>query len=345
MKISTGRILMISSVSPALSHKFSWAALLSSLLVVFIHAGVPSPGDATAWWTFQFMTEGLCRCAAPFFFLASGFFLALRSDEDSWWRTAVKKRLRTILLPFFLWNGLTLVLTRSFSAAEIIAGLGFNPMTWTALSPLWFLRSLMLFVLCSALVFPVLRRAKGGWGWALVGALVLGWFFVPIFFAAGSRWETLFKVTFSLEGFLFFVFGALLAMRGASRIPTDVNGLAVLIGLMICVFFRYLTLTVGGTGICGLQILIVVGGLIALWNACPTCPLPRGLTGMAFPIYLLHGVVFGVARAAGMALQVEGGGGLWIRWAACLAICWIVIPLGRKFFPKLCTILFGGRCS
>ena len=47
--------------------------------------------------------DGLCRIAVPWFFIASGYFIAGRFGESGWYGRAVSKRLRTLLVPFALW--------------------------------------------------------------------------------------------------------------------------------------------------------------------------------------------------------------------------------------------------
>lgn len=202
-------------IDQRLSNKFSWAAFLGSILVVFIHVGTPNDSKPTVlWWTFQFVTEGVCRCAVPFFFMAAGFFLALHYGQEKWWRTALNSRLRTLLIPFVLWNGITLLLTKTWSAADVFAGLGLNPLEYCALNPLWFMRSLMLFVICSVFTFPLLHAVKGKGIFVLVACLVVALAGSGILYASDAIWVIPLKITFSIEGYIYFMLGALFAWHG-----------------------------------------------------------------------------------------------------------------------------------
>ena len=47
--------------------------------------------------------HGLGKIAVPFFFLASGYFLAGHLDEDGWYGRKVKKRVFSLVIPLLLW--------------------------------------------------------------------------------------------------------------------------------------------------------------------------------------------------------------------------------------------------
>ena len=46
-----------------------------------------------------FAEPGIGQCAVPFFFIASGFFLAGHMCETDWWNRECKKRVRMLLVP------------------------------------------------------------------------------------------------------------------------------------------------------------------------------------------------------------------------------------------------------
>lgn len=74
-----------------------------ALLVVSIHCGFGSFDNGLGWWIHQVFSSGYSAIAVPFFFVASGFFLAAHINEKRWWKTEVVKRARSLAIPFFCW--------------------------------------------------------------------------------------------------------------------------------------------------------------------------------------------------------------------------------------------------
>ena len=72
--------------SALVSAKFANMSLLSAVLVVIIHVFKRNQEFGTVvWWMRQFLGEGVCRIAVPFFFLAAGYFLAKHFNDVGWW--------------------------------------------------------------------------------------------------------------------------------------------------------------------------------------------------------------------------------------------------------------------
>ena len=159
---------MKSNVVPdSVSGKFANIGLVCACLVVLIHSPRGAMIGSAQWWWSALVQDGICQMAVPFFFLASGFFLAGHMDEDGWWKRESVKRIRTLLVPFLVWNALHL--TCGF-AIRLCSGT--PPVTvrsWVRflgtvfggcllpsvpVGALWFIRSLMVLVL----VAPILKR-------------------------------------------------------------------------------------------------------------------------------------------------------------------------------------------
>ncbi len=87
-----------------LSYKFANMAFICSVLVIGQHVMREHSIGSASWYIFQFFDCGLSRIAVPFFFLASGFFLSKHINEIGWYKNAVTKRIRTLILPFLVWN-------------------------------------------------------------------------------------------------------------------------------------------------------------------------------------------------------------------------------------------------
>lgn len=156
-------------------NKVTNMGVFCALLVIFIHGGVDKNAGGFAWWWSVLISDGLSRIAVPYFFVASGFFLAQHIGEADWWRRAVRIRIRTLLVPFAVWAILNWILLTPFIAYKgvregvsvanalasscdivLIFGLAFNRPP--AAVPLWFVRSLLIFILLSRILVWLMRR-------------------------------------------------------------------------------------------------------------------------------------------------------------------------------------------
>ncbi len=207
-----------------LSNKFANMSLVCSFFVVFIHTGTAcTDGDAT-WWAMHLLKDGLCRIAVPFFFIASGFFLAGHCTEDGWWRKECQKRIHTLLIPYLIWCtvyflysfGLT-VAANIYSHAELsrtlpasihaylnIYGLTFESMP--LFYPLWFLRWLIILVLCSKAFLWILKRGSIVGVAYLILLLGMAVYCTPLF-----KEHSIFQVV-SFHGIFFFNLGLYLRL-------------------------------------------------------------------------------------------------------------------------------------
>ena len=96
-------------VSEELSCKFKNMAIVCAILVVFIHIPLGRLESGSVLWVFDMLVRwGIAQIAVPFFFVASGYFLAGHIGEDGWWKREILKRIRALhplerhLYP--LWN-------------------------------------------------------------------------------------------------------------------------------------------------------------------------------------------------------------------------------------------------
>ena len=103
---------------------------------------------------------GILGFGVPWFFFASGFWM-MKEDFD--WSGEVCKRVKNLLIPYYLWNvvwfpilfGCNWIGWRYCGANRVVDGswecvircLGLSPWQWPALVPTWFLRALFVVVL------------------------------------------------------------------------------------------------------------------------------------------------------------------------------------------------------
>ncbi len=118
-------------MTPSTSNKLANLSFLCACLVVTIHVGHPKIAGSATWWT-DLSLHAVSRIAVPLFFAISGYLLAGRIDEKGWWTAALKKRLRTIGLPFVLW----LLVSHLFKLTAVVSVNGLKVLGLNLLAPL-----------------------------------------------------------------------------------------------------------------------------------------------------------------------------------------------------------------
>ena len=218
-------------ITQALSNKIKNASLVFALLIVALHFYLRFERGSVMWFLNQVICDVFARTGVPFFFIVSGFFLSRHIGERGWYRHETVKRIRTILVPLFLLSFSAFLCYTSLSIlgnlihgrfayagidisfATVVSALGINPYAFPAISALWYLRSLFLFVLIS----PLLYRSKGG---------VIAILFVMYWLVCPSRdicdiYPILFplRAFFSLEGLFYFTVGLkIISLRNTTNV-------------------------------------------------------------------------------------------------------------------------------
>jgi len=171
------------------------------------------------------MTNELARIAVPLFFFISGFLFFYRSDFSlAVYGMKLKKRIRTLLIPYLFWNiivFLLLLLTQLFLSSttsgrnKLISD--YSWLDWLNLfwehregMPIcyqfWFIRDLIFVILCSPAVYYFIRYGK------IFSLIILGvlwtfglWFKVPgisitaFFFFSFGAWFSINKRNFTID--------------------------------------------------------------------------------------------------------------------------------------------------
>jgi fucose 4-O-acetylase-like acetyltransferase len=220
------------------------------VLISFAHSysgvrvGYTLWGDG--WDTYEVLkivvSQTLCKVAMPTFFVMSGylFFANVTEWNAKTYLGKLRRRVKTLLIPYIVWNLLMAIKLRTFSlnifwafwseAGKQIDWLGNEQlMTAPANMPLWFLRDLMVMALLSPIIYIGIRK-MGGWLLIILTPLYLSGFcaFIP---------------GLSAYAVYFFTLGAFLGIRKMDIVETCMKYekpsyiLATIFGLaMICTF-------------------------------------------------------------------------------------------------------------
>lgn len=208
-------------VNAVTSCKFRQMSFLCACMVVMIHSTTIPPLGTFQWWvSFLIGKEGLCRIAVPSFFVMAGFFLVGHVDEVGWYGRAVKTRIQSLLIPFYIWTifgvlfscaiacGIRLVgysqyngpiAFPEFTGEWIVINLGLNP--FVQIGVLWFVRALFIFVLLSPCLLWVSRSCI-----MLLGCVILYAAF-EVVQTTDLALNNFFNYFISLRGAVYFMVG------------------------------------------------------------------------------------------------------------------------------------------
>ena len=193
--------------------------------VLFIHAlpnVIQKMAITDVWnspqviWSYKYISE-LCShaiplIAVPLFFFISGYYTFFQKDwsKKKLIKAEWKKKLKGLVLPYFIWNTLMIVALLLWAKLSYLLGLEISyPLKITSLKqvfgyytydvinyPLWYLRELIILTILAPIIYRLLKVSNG---WVLLIFLVLFLANIPLL---PSILGNVSVFTFSLGGFL-----------------------------------------------------------------------------------------------------------------------------------------------
>ncbi|MDR0427981.1 MAG: acyltransferase [Dysgonamonadaceae bacterium] len=312
----------------------------------------------------------LTHIAVPGFFMFSGFLFFYKTSEFTHvqYFNKLKKRIKTLFIPYLLWN--TLFISISWIIAmkngELVAfwtnlsdkgifSIFWNHSTWgnplenqifygPALVPLWFLRDLILSIILSPIIYYLVKYTK------IFGIIGLGFLYY-------------FNIGFVVEGYnlnqlicavFFFAFGGYFSINAKNLVLSfrKVQIFSSLLAVTSLVFSVYFYPTKIFNYIYPIY---VISGVITMVNMASFL-LERNkvkeielLSKASFFVYLSHTVlILGFSRRClNIIIPFDNYIVLTIKYLItpflCAFICIVLYSLLRKFMPKFLAIIVGGR--
>lgn len=355
------------------SKTIEWLRFFCIAAVVLLHAfGKPLEGKEIiayqngAYDTIRILfSEGFCTVAVPIFFLISGylFFVKLEEWNTDIWVGKLKRRAKTLLLPYFLWNLISIAFALSILYINYFAERGDAPdlvalfnsygglrIFWDGRDglyphdfPLWFIRDLIVFMILSPVFYFYVRKTR------IVGIILL---YIAYVLLIGIRIPG-----FSLEGAFYFAVGAYLSIHkidftALCRKHLVMAGCVAIPLVLVMVFSfgnyddawehtRRLFTLFGSAATIGLVVMLFQKEKIQVR------PL---LSQSSFFVYAAHGTI--VLPYVGKALErLLPGNQFWLiiqyfsttlLTVAILVLCYYLFS---KWTPKTTSVLTGGRSS
>ena len=274
------------------------------VLVTFAHSyGKVAEGFSlltSEWNTYEFLklfvSQTLVKVAVPVFFIMSGYLFF--ANVEKWnlkvYKAKILRRMKTLLIPYLIWNLLMAVKLKSFSWSIFWvfwypAGIQtdwFGQEHWMTAPvnmPLWFLRDLIIVSLFTPIIY-ILVRKLGSWLMALLTILYLSGFcaFIP---------------GLSAYAVYFFTFGSFFSIRRMDLLeklrrfewPAYILSIALAIAMML----TYNTPIFSSLMLCFRLVGAVSVFCLALRILSSTSKrLPSMVCDSAYFIYLSHYVFF-----------------------------------------------------
>lgn len=302
----------------------------------------------------------LASIAVPLFFFISGFLFFYHSDFSiEAYVKKIKKRARTLLIPYIFWNVVVFLLflfTQLFLSSmtsgrqKMIAD--YNWLDWLNLfwahndgMPIcyqfWFLRDLMVVILFTPILYCLIKNFKA------FGVLALGilWLFEIWFVVPG----------FSIDAFFFFSFGAWFSIN-KHNFTVDFRSMRWI------TTFIYLSLVVLSTGFWHskntdyyyIHNMVIVVGLVAIvsWTTYGITKnrlhVSLFLAGSSFFVYAYHGMP--VALVVKCWIKLLSPINEWMMLIGYFLVPFFIVGIGvsiyaflHKYFPTFTALITGGR--
>lgn len=341
------------------------------------HLGTDNP----QWYYIfiQLASEILPSIIVPCFFLFSGYLFFYHKDFNSGvYKQALKKRARTLLLPFLLWNFIAILwelkcfvpgisaffrpMQVEFTPIRLLntlfcnlpnTGIFIYPDSTSAATevfpidtPLWYIRELMIMVILTPIIYWVVKKCKG-WGLAVLGIL----------------WgvSNLFKdnplglyLGFFFTGAFFFSCGAFFSINKKNFVTEFGKFRHAIVLYVVLIIIDILTLKMDYNWpihkveiLVGVVAVITVAAQLAQWGKVK---IGDTLSGSSFFIYAFHCIFISDLGKIAFSLLHVPHDNPWAMLALYLAvpilsilICLATYIVLKRYVPMACKLLTGGR--
>ena len=324
--------------------KVKWLSLFLSVLVVFIHSTntAGTDPDLFATRTENYITGNLAAAAVPTFYALSAF-LFYRNFDMTKLAGKYKSRIKTLLIPFLLWNTVYMILFYFLSRLPFISEEPFA-FTWSVIvngvlknrfnAPYWFMRQLILFTAFCPVIYAVMRNRYIAWT-AYAGILL----------AYGCGVGNVAGI--DVRSLLFYLFGAYCGLHlqkqvsEANRFSWWVPTAFVLSQLLFCS-----GLTQYNPALSWLHLMLLTVAYFGFANLVAEKELPKKLQ-CSFEIYTLHILILETFnKLFGKILPPNTNWLLLDYFLSPLLTVGIIVAvsqIAKRKIPRIYGIAFGGR--
>lgn len=327
------------------------------ILVIFVHENLNLERDGYL----GLLLAAMANVSVPVFFLISGYYF-FKGEElgKDVYLSKLKKRIRTLLLPYLLWNLLPMlnivagnfysIIFRGKSTEDLqsyffdLWDKGVYSVWWNITSgtmpydsPLWYMRDLMVMCVGSPVLYFIIRKI-GRWG---IVVLVL-------LYVLGVNTSI---TGLSMSAITFFTIGGYFSLNASRVLSPDVwakkNKFIVLPLSLLSISIYVIG---GGKSSWNVfQMLYILSGVFSFYYLLGRLPkrMIERMSGMAssvFFIYALHNTCV-LAWCSGLVYQFPLPHEMKIIVIPFLTfvVCHFLYLIMKKFCPSILAVLCGGR--
>ena len=324
------------------SRTINWLRVALVILVLFVHVHPDHnphwltmdnlSGQPLGWVIFSVIGTFINKfafIAVPLFFAISGYLFFQKLDSWSWsvWEQKIRSRVRTLLIPFLIFNVICAVsllcislksgdgwtLAGAYEGRAPFVGWLWNGVSycqgwknWLGMDmqlyypldvPLWFVRDLMVMLALSPIIYWLIRKG----GVVYLGLVGIAYCLGVLCCAPG----------FSTNALFFFSLGAFAAIRGIDPVAWSRNNIKWVLPIFICFWIVASMIVAPGHAQPFENLTFIFGIPVCLWIGAGVMERGTGqsgpsatqlsaqkrdysfITGSCFFVYCIHMVNFG----------------------------------------------------
>ena len=302
----------------------------------------------------EMISHNIAKIAVPCFFVFSGFFFFYTFDgvmSGKWLAGKLKKRIKTLLLPYLFWNIVFVGLIILKNNAVLHTGAGddfYNQLRelgwygvmwgWPINLPLWYIRDLLCLSIISPIFYYLFKYLKG------YGLLLLA---MPYYLLVDTGIPG-----FGTVSLFFFGVGAYLSVNRINMISVANNFEAF--GYSAAILFLISSVLLSGNAAHEIVIRFFIPfGIVSLINlVCRmgerTVSLLSSFAACSFFVYAAHWIYIR-NWSNGLAVHLFGSGmsGRWLSYffspLFTILVCAAVFFVMKRFMPGTLRLINGGR--
>ena len=348
-------------MSPYLSDKIKVISLIAITMVIYIHTYYTEGENYPLFMSLQRILGGvgISGVANPLFYFTSGylFFLSINNIKDCFFK--IKKRIRTLLIPYILVNSIAFLMYAGLDAVSRTSPSLYNVVNFHILNwfshgvgkilyniywmpvafQLWFVRDMLIFVILSPFIYIVLKTLSANKYLTIITLTLLS----TVYFTTSIH-------------VLWMAIGGIISLSGIVDITKSemTKARTTIMYVSIIVFIGFVV--INSIGIYELKFGYALFGVIAAWLLYDKIVKGRTLLqniklaqacSYSFFIYLIHEPTLIIFKKIPLII--------WGNNETTLIISFIIIPIIfvtitiiigkilKKHIPNAYSILTGGR--
>lgn len=157
-------------------------------LIVLLHTGVTCGPENIAYYICNYISAPIVVSAVPTFYFISGYLFFVGKDNFSFstYKVSLRKKAKSLLIPYLIWNIIAYVLSIAYNYLKYhsigdvmpwelyriffangegilstsVIGYSYPVIVSPSAGVLWFMRDLMMMMLCSVVICFVVRKIK-----------------------------------------------------------------------------------------------------------------------------------------------------------------------------------------